>query len=178
MQSDAFQQLSSRLGRLNDYPQLRFILVFSCFYCLLHSAYYLVPDSFLREQVYYHLIIAVCVEVINFLVPAENVSGQGNILYAPAASLEIVRGCDGAGSLFLLIAGITAFRTALLKKIKGLLLGITVVLMLNLIRVIALYFIVVYQYDWFTPVHAYYAPGLMVLVCVWFFSWWAVHVDR
>ncbi|WP_243221680.1 exosortase family protein XrtM [Methylobacter sp. S3L5C] len=122
---------------------------------------------------YYHGVVTICADLINMLAPLEQVLPQQNHLLSVKANLEIVRGCDGAGVLFLMVSAIVAFPSTWRRKLIGLLLSIGLIYLLNLLRIITLYFIIAYQPDWFLLVHAYLAPTLMIIVGCVYFVWWA-----
>lgn len=172
------KHFNERLSQHPNYRQIKFLVLFGLFYCIFHGLYYLVPDDFLREQVYYHLIIAFCADAINWISANERVIGADNMLRSSKAALEVVRGCDGAGSLFLIVASVLAFSCSVKHKLKGLILGVALIYLLNQIRIIGLYFVVAYQKSWFLPIHTYYAPSFIVMLCVLFFAWWAFTNDN
>lgn len=66
-----------------------------------------------------------------------------------------------------------AFPSKLSRKLLGLLLGIGLIYILNLLRISTLYFIVAYHPDWFLLIHTYLAPTLIVIVACAYFAWWA-----
>ncbi len=145
-----------------------FIAVYSVF----HLMYFYVPDETLK-QIYYDYLVTISADLINFFAPEERVFARNNSLLSARANLEVVRGCDGAGVMFLMTAAILVFSASLKRKLIGLLAGLALVYVLNQIRIISLYFIVVYQRDWFLPVHTYVAPSFIILFCSLFFMWWA-----
>lgn len=83
---------------------LQLLLFLGC-YAAFHYAYFQIPDDMLRE-VYNRGLGTICADLINLLSPMERVSAFQNRLVSPQATLEIVRGCDGAGALFLVISAI------------------------------------------------------------------------
>lgn len=149
------------------------IFLFLGIYGIFHTLYFRLPDEILREVVYYRGIGVFCSQLIHFIAPLEQVSAIHNHLQSPHADLEIVRGCDGAGALFLVMAAILAFPASIKRKLMGLVLGIALMYTLNLIRISGLYFVVAYHNDWFTVIHTYLAPTLLIIVACLFFAWWA-----
>ena len=149
------------------------IIFFIGFYVLLDYGYFKIPVELFIDVIYYYGVVTICADVINLIAPLENVFAQQNHLISVNANLEIVRGCDGAGVLFLVISAILAFPAKLIRKLIGLLLGIILISMINLIRIIVLYFVVAYHFDWFSLIHTYLAPTLMVIVGGSYFAWWA-----
>ena len=161
------------MGLLKAWYECRMIFLFLSIYAIFHFAYFQVPDDVLREVVYYQGFGVVCVQFIHFFAPLEPVSALHNHLQSPRADLEIVRGCDGAGALFLLLAAILAFPASIKRKVIGLVLGALLMYCLNLVRLIGLYFLVAYHNGWFLLVHTYLAPTLLVVLACLFFAWWA-----
>ena len=156
------------------YYQVKFLTFFAAIYCVLHGAYLLIPDEVLKEKIYYQGIVSISAELIN-LFSNEHVNAHHNILSSSKAALEVVRGCDGAGTLFLIIAATIAFSCSIKHKLVGLLSGVALVYLLNQIRIVGLYFVVAYQRSWFEPIHTYFAPSLIVLICILYFAWWSIY---
>ena len=153
-------------------------LQFIGFYGVFHYAYFLVPDEIFREVIYYRGVGLVCADMVNSFFPLEDVTAVQNHLISSRANLEIVRGCDGAGALFLVIAAILAFPSTLGRKAIGLVLGVLLMYSLNLVRIGGLYFVVAYHRDWFQVVHTYLAPTLIIALGCLFFAWWAFTSSR
>jgi exosortase family protein XrtM len=159
-----------RISRFNEW--LQFMVFVGC-YALLNYGYFKIPVDLFMNVIYYHGVVTICADLINMIAPMEQVSAQQNHLLSAKANLEIVRGCDGAGVLFLVVSAIVAFPSTWRRKLTGLLLGTGLIYLLNLLRIIVLYFIIAYQPDWFLLVHVYLAPTLMIIVGCVYFAWWA-----
>jgi exosortase family protein XrtM len=159
-----------RIDRWHEW--LQFIVFVGC-YALLNYGYFKIPVELFMNVIYYHGVVIICADLINMLAPLEHVLAQQNHLFSAKANLEIVRGCDGAGVLFLVVSAIVAFPSSWRRKLIGILLGIGLIYLFNLLRISALYFVIAYQPDWFLLVHVYLAPTLMVLVGCCYFAWWA-----
>lgn len=155
----------------NQWLQLAFFL--GC-YGVFHYAYFTIPNEILADVVYYHGLGAVAAAAINAVAPAEAVLAVQNHVLSSRANLEIVRGCDGAGALFLVVAAVLAFPASIKQKLVGLLVSIALMYSLNLLRICSLYFVIAYRPAWFTAVHVYLAPTLIILLACLFFAWWAV----
>lgn len=153
--------------------EIKFLLVFIICYSAFHSLYFLIPDNILRDVFHHYAILIFSVDVINYLAPHEMVTVVGNKLVSAKATLSVVRGCDGAGVSFLLVAAIMAFRARLSDKVIGILTGILLLYVINQVRIIGLYFVIAYNREWFVPIHTYFAPTLIVILSSAFFAWWA-----
>lgn len=148
-------------------------ILFVLGYVLFNYAYFKIPIDLLTNVIYYHGMVAICADLINWLTPLEQVFAKQNHLFSARADLEIVRGCDGAGVLFLIISAILVFPAGLMRKFLGLLLGIGLIYGLNLLRICILYYVIAYQPSWFQLIHTYAAPTLMVILGCFYFAWWA-----
>lgn len=149
-----------------------FLLVFVAVYGVLHVLYFALPDTVLRNGVHYYGIVMPAATALNLIAPGEAVSADRGTLRSARASLEIVRGCDGAGVAFLLVAAVAASAAGIRRKLLGILAGVALVYLLNELRVIGLYFVVAYRNDWFAPLHNYFVPMLLIVASVLFFLWW------
>lgn len=148
------------------------LMLFVTFYAVLHYAYFQIPNESFRV-IYHDGLGLFCADLINFIAPLEKVSAFQNYLTSSTANLEIIRGCDGAGALFLIASAILAFPAGLKRKCLGLFLGVSMMYLINLIRISSLYFVIAYRPDWFILVHTYLAPSLMIVLGSLFFIWWA-----
>ncbi|MDD4915444.1 MAG: exosortase family protein XrtM [Methylococcales bacterium] len=150
------------------------LFLFAGCYWLLNYLYFLIPNQTFIDVVYHYGVVRECADLINAILPHERVAAVRNHLLSARADLEIVRGCDSAGVLFLFASAVLAFPARLPKKLVGLVCGAAWIYVLNLVRVIGLYFLMQGRRDWFEYAHVYFAPTLMTLGAVMFFIAWAV----
>ena len=151
---------------------LQFIL-FVGGYSLLNYLYFKIPVYLFIDVIYYQGVTMVCADLINWIAPVEQVTADHNYLLSANAKLEIVRGWDGAGVLFLLISAIVVFPSNWRRKCLGLIGGIGLIYGLNLLRISMLYFVITYHANEFILIHTYLAPTLMILASCCYFAWWA-----
>jgi exosortase family protein XrtM len=154
-----------------------YLFLFLFFYSLLHFGYHQIPDEVLRNLVYQEGITRISADLINWIAPQEQAQAVQNRIQSRSTVLEIVRGCDGAGVLFLVVSAVLAFPTTVKQRLVGLLLGLTFTYLLNQVRIVALYFITAHQHHWFLPAHTYLFPTLIIILCSLFFLWWAQSVS-
>jgi exosortase family protein XrtM len=147
--------------------------VFIGLYAAFHLMYFQIPDEVLRNIIYRYGVVQVCADLVHLISPSDPVMVVENSLQSAGVNLEIVRGCDGAGALFLLIAAILAFPATFKQKISGLVLGVALLFGLNTLRITGLYYIAAYYPDYFSIIHIYFAPTLLIIVICLFFAWWA-----
>ncbi len=156
----------------------RFVALFLGVGGALYLGYCAIPDSFLRDHVYFYGIVRPAEALINWIVPTEHALGVQNRIESASARLNIVRGCDGAGIAFLLIAAILAYRAHLKATLLGITGAVLLVYVLNEMRVIVLYFLITRRPDWFLTAHVYLIPTLMILVGTIYFSLWSARLSH
>jgi exosortase family protein XrtM len=152
---------------------MQFVIFIAC-YWLFNYLYFQIPDQFYSDVLYHYGVVRLCADLINAFAPLEKVAAVHNHLMSARADLQIIRGCDSAGVLFLIISAVLAFKAKWSQKLLGLFLGIALIYGLNIVRVTGIYFLVAYHQEWFEFVHVYLAPTLMTLVAFIFFAWWAI----
>lgn len=158
---------------MNSGRPVIFLIWFSLLFGAMYAGYFFVPDSFLRDVVYHHGICAIGADMVNLIVPGEDAVAIDNTIASEWAILEIVRGCDGAGALFLLLAAVIAFPTSIAAKGIGVFAAILFGYLVNQFRIVTLYFVAAYQPDWFTLLHSYFLPMLVILLYAVAFAFWA-----
>ncbi len=152
---------------------LQFVL-YILFYWLFNYLYFQIPDQIYADVLYHYGVVLLCADLINVLSPLEQVAAVQNHLLSARADLVIIRGCDSAGVLFLMVSAVLVFKATPRQKLLGLLFGVALIYGLNIVRLVGLYFLVAYRGEWFEFVHLYMAPTLMLLAAFIFFAWWAV----
>lgn len=164
-----------------DIKTLRFVAVAAILYGLLHFLYHLIPDSTLRTTIYPNIIGHPSAAMINAITPERDIRIKDNKIISNKATLNIVRGCDGSGVWFMLIAAVIAFWSGIKQTFVGLLAGTAVVYIINQLRIVGLFYVVEYNRDWFDPFHVYFFPSLIILIIAsLFLIWakWATNLDR
>src|SRR5262249_13345955 len=142
-----------------------------CIYGALEGAYFLLPDDLLRD-IYHCCIISVGADIIRLFSPREPVVAVANSLQSSGVTLEVIRGCDGAGVAFLVTSAIASFPARASRKLVGAVAGIALVYLLNETRIICLFYTLTRHKPWFLQIHVYYAPTLMIVLGCIYFAWW------
>ena len=102
------------------------------------------------------------------------VLATGKVLMNPATGfgVSVEPGCNGVEACIVLIAAMLAFPASWRHKLVGLGLGFVAVQLLNMVRVISLYYLGQWNMDWFRFAHEYLWQGLIMLdVLVVFLVW-------
>ena len=152
-----------------------FVVRMLAYYGGFHLLYFLLPSAVLHDTIYPHLFGQPTAWLVNALIPDEAVVATANRIASPRAVLEIVRGCDGSGVLFLINAAVLAFPATWRARVAGVLLGAALVYVLNLARLAGLYVVASYRLPWFLPLHTYFVPSLLIVVMALFYLAWLAH---
>lgn len=155
-----------------DFHTIRFVVLAAVLYGAMHFAYHQIPDSTLREKIYPTVIGHPAEKVIMAMTPDRVVKVRDNQILAKGVSLNIVRGCDGSGVWFMLLAAVLGFGAKLRDTLIGLLLGTLTVYVINQVRIVGLFYLIEYDRTLFPAVHTYYAPTLIIFLIAGFFLWW------
>ncbi|MDC6168857.1 exosortase family protein XrtM [Paucibacter sp. XJ19-41] len=166
------QRIAAAMSRAQARPWIALVL-FVGVYASLHGLYMQIPDELLRELVHYYAIVWPSAGLISLIAPADQVAAQVGAVVSPTVSLSIIRGCDGSGALFLLLAAVAAARGGVRHKLLGLAGAVLVSYVLNEARVVSLYFVAAHRAGWFDTLHNFLIPTLVVLLSCFFFLWWA-----
>ena len=168
------QQKVRAAGKFSfSFAELRFALVFLLVFSILQFGYSASRGSFFEWLVIDVVTVRPSAAVINLIAPRELAQANGHRIVSAQGGLNILNGCEGTESMFLLLAAIVAFTAPWLHKLKGILVGITLVYLLNQVRIIVLYFVAHHDKHWFDLLHGYIAPTLIIVLTCVFFLWWA-----
>ena len=148
------------------------LVVFGLVYVGLYLAYLAVSNEALVRYCYYPLIVEPGAALVRWLAPSEPVRALGNQMISGATTLEIVRGCDGAGVLFLMIAAVLAAGAPWRRVAGGLACALMFVYAVNQVRIVVLYFVLVRRPEWFVPLHTMVFPGLFIILGLVGFALW------
>lgn len=153
-------------------PHLAFLVLLVLWYGACDWLYRQVPDSLLAELIYPWGINQMAADIINAISHDAQARVDGHRLISPRATLEVVRGCDGSGLLFLLSAAILAFSCSWRPKLWGLLAATALVYVANELRLISLYFVLANRPAWFMPLHVSVFPLVLLALGAMLYLWW------
>ena len=145
-----------------------FLLVFAALQC----AWQLCAQTAAAQRTIGLVIVAPAAWLVNVMTPEVHASAVDRHLRAPGGGINVVNGCDGTETLFLLLAGFAVAPLGRLSRLVGALLGIPLVYVLNQARILALFYAHRRDTELFDLLHGYLTPILMVLaVAVYFHGW-------
>ena len=172
-QSSEFTLQSALSSKRNWYTRvIRKVILFLLVFSTLQIAWQQSTDSALARGFIQRAIVAPAALIIDRITPDAHAVAVGSRLRSPMGGINIVNGCDGMEMLFLLIAGFAAAPLSGRDRLAGILAGIPLVYALNQGRILALFYSLHENADWFDAMHGLVAPVLMVLLIgIYFYLW-------
>ncbi|MDQ5987602.1 MAG: hypothetical protein CSYNP_03347 [Syntrophus sp. SKADARSKE-3] len=153
--------------------EIWFLICFVSFYVTIQAAHY-VTRPYTEPLFVVMLHVKAVTRIINFITPAEASYVQGKIIWCGNSGLEMVEGCDGIEGFILIAAAICAFPAGLKRKAVGIVAGLGVVYLFNLVRIVSLCYLLKYRPDIFDIMHSYVGQTFMVIIGLMVFIIWAV----
>lgn len=114
-------------------------------------------------QLFDHTVVAHDNEILR------GVSGPG---------IAIVAGCNGIEAILILISAVLAFPSPWKYKLVGMGLGFVAIQALNLVRIISLYYLYLWNRVWFDWFHLYLWQALIILDALIFWLVWLRWLPR
>lgn len=102
----------------------------------------------------------------------------GNTLSTTAYSINVVDGCNGIYATVILISGVIAYPSRLTQKARGIVLGVLAVFVVNLGRVISLFYLGQHYPNVFEEIHVYVWQPLIILWAILVWHYWSQTLDR
>jgi exosortase family protein XrtM len=147
----------------------RVLLVFLAVFFALQYAWEMGRDTAVERLFIDELTVRPAAWIIDWLWPAFQVHAEGHRLVAAAGRLNILNGCEGMETLFLLAAAFIAYPFAWRMRLLGLIVGTLLVFALNQMRIAVLWHAFLHHRAWFGVLHGTVLPVLLVAVCLVFF---------
>lgn len=148
---------------------LRFFIIFSILLIGLFTLEILQPAEKYVILPFTSLIADISVWLVQVF--DENVIAMGNVIRDKATGfgVRIERGCNGLEAVIILFAAIFAFPAPLKNKLIGFVIGFFAIQLLNLVRIISLFYLGQWNYTAFEWFHLYLWQALIILdaLVVW-----------
>ncbi len=106
------------------------------------------------------------------LLGTDNVVVSGTRIVAPGMGLNIAEGCNGIYALSIVIAGVIAFPARWKPKTIGLVLAVAVIMTLNYIRILTLWYFGIYSDFLFKTMHLYVWEFIIIALGAGFWYFW------
>ncbi len=101
----------------------------------------------------------------------EATNANNGVISSANVSMVLAFGCEGTEPIIILIAGIVAVPLSFIKKIIPGLLSIFLLYFLNLLRIVALYYIQKNYSNLFDTYHTIYFPIIFILISLLLMAW-------
>jgi len=97
---------------------------------------------------------------------------DGQVLSSPRFAVTIYNGCNGLEAILVFVAGVLAFPASWRARLLGVVLGVVAVQLLNIVRVVSLYYVGVWRPEWFTTAHVLVWQTIVILFAVVLWLFW------
>ena len=165
-----------RFWNRNERPVLHFCLMF-CGILLLFSG--LLRTEFFQTHLitpHLHQIANLCGMLISKIGTSCEISGT--TILSEKFSITIVQGCDSLYPTILLWAALLAHPVSWKSKMFGIIAGAVILFIMNIIRVISMFYLGRSFPSLFGPVHLYAWQALFILLTLAIWLLWAVKVSH
>jgi exosortase H (IPTLxxWG-CTERM-specific) len=151
-------------------PVARFVLVFSLLIAVFYAAYlpFIETPWF---KTYLAILAEACGGIVGLL--GQEVAVNDRWVVAPAFSMEIVSGCDGLEATALFVSAVLASPVPLRSRLVFMAIGTGVLMMINLARIVSLFYIGVYFPKALDRIHFDAWPGLLIVLILGCWLIWA-----
>ena len=96
----------------------------------------------------------------------------GTTIRSPQFAITIKRGCDALEPSWLFCAAVLAFPASWRRRLLGMSIGVAVILALNLVRIVSLYFLGIHLPSVFETMHLEVWPVIFILVALLIWIGW------
>ncbi|HNB81441.1 MAG TPA: exosortase H [Chitinophagaceae bacterium] len=155
---------------------LRFLILFAVLYIGFELAYF---NDFLYQHVFYPVnkgfawlsakLLTVCG------LPAHS---NADSILNDTFSITVKQGCDSLEALAIFLCGVIAFPARMKIKLWGLLIGTSIILFMNLIRLMSLFWIGLYHFDLFDLFHLEIWQGYFIVQSIALWVIWVIQASK
>jgi len=149
---------------------LKYLVVIISYYLIL-----LIPNNYILEQ-YLNSTAFFSSSIISLF--TTGVKNVGDIIMSNTFSVQISFGCEGTEPMILFIAGVLAFDASCKKKVVGITLGIFLLYLLNLIRIVILFFVGSSDIELFIALHDIYLQLILIIISILMLIYWINYAKR
>lgn len=154
------------------WPILRFVGLFALFMSL---AYVGEITPALRKHVFpAYLRHNARVSGVILRVMGEDATVHGRSISSPRFALEVQHGCNALLPTALFVSAVLASPVGLAAKIPGILIGSILLMLMNLVRLVSMFYAGVYIPSYFDAMHAHVWPAIFVSLSLLLWLVWAV----
>lgn len=103
----------------------------------------------------------------------EDITRNGCALTSPRFSVTIYNGCNGLITSLIFVSGVLAFPTRWRAKVVGVVGGVLAIQLINLVRIVSLFYIGVFIPSFFNQSHIFVWQSLVILAGIALWVAWA-----
>jgi exosortase/archaeosortase family protein len=145
-------------------PWLRFALMFGFFAIISEVAYYAVALDSPAFESYLDVLAAISGWVLNSC--GMEVKVVGTQIVGSDFAVAVAQGCDAIQVCSLLAAAVLAFPVSWGARFRGLAIGTALLQILNILRIVTLYWMGAYFSNFFKTAHEVVWPGTLIVATV------------
>ena len=149
-----------------------FLVLMGLFYGFVHT-----PAN---ETTAFRSYLALIARVVGWIIGlfGYEASVSETVIHTPQFSIEIVRGCDAIEPAATYIAAVLASPVGVWPKIPGILIGTVAIMLINLVRIVSLFFVGVYYRSAFDMLHEDVWQAAFIVLAVGFWAIWVQWATR
>ena len=148
------------------------LAIFAACFVLMQHLYSRTGGTAVETFVVNRLTVGTAAAVLDWADPTLGVTARGSRLTAPGGGINVLNGCEGTDVAFLLLSAFLVAPVPWRRRLSGVAVGLTLLFVLNQVRVIALFHTVRSAREWFDILHGTVAPLMLVAATGAFFALW------
>lgn len=102
----------------------------------------------------------------------EGATVRGQTLSSRRFSVQIYNGCNGLEAILIFVSGVLAFPARWPRKLLGVIAGFLAIQVVNIIRVVSLFYIGVFYPKWFATTHIFIWQSIVIVFGVLLWLLW------
>ncbi len=157
-------------------PVLGFVLLFGVLMALFYACTFLVVINKKLIPAYMRLNARASTAIINVF--GEGATAKGTWVSSPRFSVDIRHGCDAIAPTALFIAAVLAFPASMRSKLPVVVIGTFFLAVVNLVRIVTLFFTGIYYPKWFEAAHVDVWQPIFILLALALWVAWACWATR
>lgn len=157
---------------------IRRTVAFVLMFCALQLSWQALGETRIHRLVVDDATVGVAVALVNSLTPAVHAQALGTAVHAAGGGVNIVNGCEGTETWFLLCAAFAVAPLTWRSRFAGLTLGTLMVFGVNELRILALFYANRNDPELFNLLHAVVGPVVVVMTVAGFFYGWVMRRAR
>jgi len=152
-------------------PEARFLVLYLLILVSSFTIIALKPVDETFVAPYTATVAKVSGEILRVL--GEEMTIDGCLLRSPKFAVTIYNGCNGLITSIIFLAGVLAFPARPVAKIIGVIGGLLTIQVINLVRILSLYYVGVFRPEWFNASHIVVWQSIVILSGVALWVFWA-----